>query len=402
MIEIRSERARRAAALCLAVVVPVLLAAPPALAQEAGGVEVSSQLLDAPDAPELRVTGDEIRLTLEEAVAVAVERNLGLRVQRYDRQVARLGIQQAMGVYDVGLTSSTFASESESPAASNLDGADVQKTNTRGLNFGFSQLLPSGGIGSIAWDNSRFETNSQFSILNPSFNSGLDFTIEQPLLRGFGRRSTEYSIEIAKNSDEISRELFVQQVIETVRQVQSNYWLLVGTRYALRVAEESLALAQELHVNNKTRVEVGTLAPLELVQSEAGIATREEEIIRARAAIGDAEDALRALLNMPPGQLWSKRIVPETEEQVEPGTFDVDSSIESALAARSELAAPEDLDPGTAARRGLLPPGDQAAPRPPRNLRLQRRRRRRADPGSGRQRDRHGRWRLGRRAAADQ
>lgn len=339
MIDTRSEGARRVVALCLVLgAFAPIAAVAPAGAESGSGIEVSAQLGEAPGAPSLRVDGEGIRLTVEEAVAIAVERNLGLRVQRYDRQRSRLGIEQAMGVYDLGLTTSIYASENESPAASNLDGADVQKTKNRGLNFGLSQLLPSGGVGSVAWDNNRFETNSQFSILNPSFSSGLDFTLEQPLLRGFGRHSTEYTIEIARNSDQISRELFVQQVIETVRQVESNYWLLVGTRYALRVAEESLSLAEELHANNKTRVEVGTLAPLELVQSEAGIASRQEDIIRARASIGDAEDALRTLLNLPPGELWSKTLIPESEEQVEPQKFDVDASIASALANRSEIA----------------------------------------------------------------
>ncbi|MCB9378774.1 MAG: TolC family protein [Holophagales bacterium] len=340
MIDTRSEGARRVATLCLALgVLAPAVASVPAGAQESSKVEVSTQLGDAPGAPSLRADAEGIRLTVEEAVTIALERNLGLRVQRYDRERSRLGIEQAMGVYDLGLTSSIYASENESPAASNLDGADVQKTNNRGFDFDLAQLLPSGGIASLSWQNNRFETNSQFSILNPSFSSGLDFTLEQPLLRGFGRRTTEYSIEIAKNSDQISRELFTQQVIETVRQVQSNYWLLVGTRYALRVAEESLSLAEELHANNKTRVDVGTLAPLELVQSEAGIASRQEEIIRARAAIGDAEDALRTLLNLPSGELWSKPLIPESAEEVEPESVDLEAALASALENRSEIAA---------------------------------------------------------------
>jgi len=337
MIETRLQRAWRAAALFLTMVLPAA-AIPAARAAEApDAVEVSAQPLAAPGAPEVRQRGAEILLTLEEAVAIAVERNLGLRVQRFDRQRSRLGIEQAMGLYDLGLTAGLSASDNESPAASNLDGAAVQKQESQNFSVGLTQVVPSGGRAAIDWTNGRFETNSQFSILNPSFSTGLDFTFEQPLLRGFGRGATEYSIEIAKNSDDISRELFLQRVIETVRQVESEYWLLVGFRYALVVAEESLALAEELHANNRTRVEVGTLAPLELVQSEAGIASRREEIIRARASIGDSEDRLRTLLNLPAGELWAKSIVPESEQQVETATFELAASLEAALANRSEL-----------------------------------------------------------------
>jgi len=338
MIETRLQRAWRAAALFLTMLLPAAVVPAARAAETPDALEVSSQPLAAPEAPEVRLRGAEILLTLEEAVAIAVERNLGLRVQRFDRQRSRLGIEQAMGLYDLGLTAGLSASDNESPAASNLDGAAVQKQESQGFSVGLSQVVASGGRAAIDWTNGRFETNSQFSILNPSFSTGLDFTFEQPLLRGFGRGATEYSIEIAKNSDEISRELFLQQVIETVRQVESEYWLLVGFRYALVVAEESLALAEELHANNRTRVEVGTLAPLELVQSEAGIASRREEIIRARASIGDSEDRLRTLLNLPTGELWAKSIVPESAEQVETATFELAAALEAALANRSELA----------------------------------------------------------------
>lgn len=338
MIETRLQWAWRAAALFLTMLLPAAAVPAARAAETPDALEVSSQPLAAPEAPEVRLRGAEILLTLEEAVAIAVERNLGLRVQRFDRQRSRLGIEQAMGLYDFGLTAGLSASDNESPAASNLDGAAVQKQESQNFSVGLSQVLASGGRAAIDWTNGRFETNSQFSILNPSFSTGLDFTYEQPLLRGFGRGATEYSIEIAKNSDEISRELFLQQVIETVRQVESEYWLLVGYRYALLVAEESLALAEELHANNRTRVEVGTLAPLELVQSEAGIASRREEIIRARASIGDSEDRLRTLLNLPTGELWAKSIVPESAEQVETATFELAAALEAALANRSELA----------------------------------------------------------------
>ncbi|MBZ0090244.1 MAG: TolC family protein, partial [Thermoanaerobaculia bacterium] len=183
-----------------------------------------------------------------------------------------------------------------------------------------------------------FESNSQFSILNPSFTSGLDFSIVQPLLKGFGRPATEYGIEIARNSDAISRELFVQQVISTLQRVEQAYWGLVEARSQQWVAEESLKLAQELHQNNRTRVEVGTLAPLELVSSESGIATREEEIIRARAAVADAEDQLRWLLNLVAAEDWEKRVVPETEAATPAIAIDLGQALETALGQRSELA----------------------------------------------------------------
>lgn len=338
MIENRFEGAWRTAALVLVLGLSVLAGPPAASAEEAARQEVNSRLGAAPAPPELRVVGDELRLTLDEAIRFALERNLGLDVIRYDRQVAHLRIDQAMGIYDLSLFGGASASHDESPAASNLDGAEVQEQDREGFSFGIGQLFPSGGSASANWANGRFETNSQFAILNPSFSSGLDISFEQPLLKGFGRTATEYGIQIARNSDQIAGQLFLQQVISTLQRVEDGYWSLVEARYQLVVAEESLKLAQELHQNNQTRVEVGTLAPLELVSSEAGIATRQEEIIRARALVADAEDQIRWLLNLVEAGHYSKAIVPETEAAIPPVGIDLGKALETALASRSELA----------------------------------------------------------------
>jgi outer membrane protein len=156
-------------------------------------------------------------------------------------------------------------------------------------------------------------------------------------MRGFGRTATDYGIEVAKVSSDISQQQFVFEVISTIQNVENSYWNLVAARYALRVAEESLNLAEELHSNNKVRVDVGTLAPLELVQSEAQIATRQEAIIRARGVVGDAEDLLFFYLNIDQGEAWSKTIVPDTEAIIEHPQVDLAESISTALASRPEI-----------------------------------------------------------------
>jgi outer membrane protein TolC len=301
-------------------------------------VEVRSQPTGATGAATLRIEGDAVHLSLEETIALALERNLGLRVQRYGRERVRLGVEQAMGIYDFGLGASVSASSDESPAASNLDGADVQKQDRQVLSAGLSRLLPTGGTAQLAWNNSRLETNSQFFSINPSYNSGLDLSFSQPLLRNFGRDATEFGIRIAGLDSEMAREGFVEQIVATIASAENAYWNLVATRYRLEVAEESLSLAKQLHSDNQVRVDVGTLAPLELVQSEAGIATREEEIIRARGDIGDAEDALRYLLDLDEPRVWTLPLVPDTAPDVERFDFDVNHAIETAMASRPELA----------------------------------------------------------------
>jgi outer membrane protein TolC len=301
-------------------------------------VTVRSTPSEAAGAVELRVEGEAVHLALDEVVALALERNLGLRVQRYSREQARLGIQEAMGIYDLGLIGDASVSSEESPSASNLEGAAVQKQDRDQLTLGLSQLIPSGGTVQFSFSNSKLETNSQFFTINPSYNSGLDFSLSQPLLRNFGRDATEFGLRIAALDSDIAREGFVEQVVSTIAAAENAYWNLVAARFRLSVAEESLQLARQLHENNRVRVDVGTLAPLELVASEAGIATREEEIIRARAAIGDAEDVLRYLIDVDDARLWTMALVPETAAETEYLTFDLPEALATALDSRPELA----------------------------------------------------------------
>ncbi|MGE0639117.1 MAG: TolC family protein [Thermoanaerobaculia bacterium] len=307
----------------------------------AESIEVSTTVGQAPGPAQLRIEGGEIHLTIEEAIRLAIERNLAIRAQQYSRERARLGIDAASGIYDFNLNAGASFAKDESPAASNLDGAEVSKTERTNLYVGGSQLLPTGGVAGITFGNGKFETNSQFSLLNPQFTSGLDLSLTQPLLRGFGRSATEYGIEVANLNSDISRQQFEAQLTSLVQRVSNAYWNLVAARYELVVAEESLALAKELHENNQVRVDVGTLAPLELVSSEAGIATREEAIIRARGVIGDAEDLLFFFLNVDQGDAWSLSIVPDTEAKMDAVDVDLDESIRTALAARPETATQE-------------------------------------------------------------
>jgi outer membrane protein TolC len=124
--------------------------------------------------------------------------------------------------------------------------------------------------------------------------------------------------------------------------VVNAYWALVNAREQLGVAQESLQLAKDLHSRNQVEVQVGTKAPLELTNSEAAIATREEGIIQATSAVGDAEDVLRRLLNLPPGKIWETPIVPTSDPKTdEKLTVDLKAALTAAIAQRPELRTQE-------------------------------------------------------------
>lgn len=318
-------------------VFPLLLAA------TAGGAErIEVSTVDREIAEETDLGPEErtVDLSLDRAVEIALERNLDLLIQRYERSQFRLRVDESLGIYDLGLGGALQASEETTPAASELEGAEVRVTERRNLNLDVSQLIPFGGTVESTFNLFRQEDNSAF-FLPVFYTSDWDVSFTQPLLRDFGRIPTDRGIRIARLNSAQNLRVFEQEVARTIQEVETAYWDLVESRSQLEVAQESKELAVELHERNEIRVDVGTLAPLELIQSEVGIATREEEIILAQAAVEAAGDRLRELLNFEEGVLWEMELVPTTEGAVEPMEITLQGALETALEERPELARKE-------------------------------------------------------------
>lgn len=288
----------------------------------------------------LRVTENKVELTLQDAVAIALQRNLSIDVERYRRSQSSLGITEAKGIYDLNFDVVALINDDTSPPNSTLQetgGAALINNENVVWNTGLSQLTPYGGIAELDLNNSRFSSTNLRVNPNPQFNLDFDFTFTQPLLRNFGRTVTEQTLIISRHNSAISREVFQLQVESVIEQVVEAYWALVEAQEQLAVSEESLELAKELDSMNRIQVEVGTLAPLELVQSEAGVATREEAIIRGQAAVEDNADILRQLLNLDRGDLWNVGIVPVTDPEVEHSSIDLEEAVNTALAMRPDV-----------------------------------------------------------------
>jgi outer membrane protein len=318
----------------------LLLAAAPATAATKA-IRISTFLQPPPpnEPPAFEMKDNAVQLSVDQAVEIALQRNLGIVISRYIRVENRLAIVQALGYYDLAATIDALADNTKQEAPTKIDASSTQHQR---LNYGFTQNLPKGGTILATWDNSRGQSNSAQATLPSSYTSGLNLHFVQPLLRGFGDYATDRPILIAQNNSQISRQDFRLQVTTITQQVVNAYWGLVNAREQLGVAQESLQLARDLHSRNQIEVQVGTKAVLELTQSEAAIATREEGIIQATSAVGDAEDVLRRLLNLPAGSLWDTPIVPtskpETDAKV---TINLKEALRAAATQRPELNSQE-------------------------------------------------------------
>src|SRR5947209_6639945 len=174
-------------------------------------------------AAQVPVKDNVVELTLEQAITLALSQNLGIVVQRYDRQQAALGVYQALGIYDLRAAATlTDSDQQQAPTSAIL--ATRQKEID--LLVGVDQLLPTGGDLHAGFDNNRTENNlsRQFQTLNPAYGSTLTFTYTQPLLRNFGRLQTERQLLIARRNSEISRQEFEHQATLILQQVENAYW----------------------------------------------------------------------------------------------------------------------------------------------------------------------------------
>jgi len=164
-------------------------------------------------------------------------------------------------------------------------------------NTGFQKNWLTGTGFSFGWNNDRFQTNNLRNDLNPAWQANWQVQITQRLLQGFGRAVNGRNIRIAKNNLRISDLVFKEQVIATVSSVIKLYWDLAAFAEDVNVKKKALELARKLYEDNKKQVEIGTLAPIEVVSAEAEVARRQQELTVAETRLLQQETVIKNYLS---------------------------------------------------------------------------------------------------------
>jgi outer membrane protein TolC len=294
----------------------------------------SAQAPAAPPAPQVR------RLTVDEAVRLALEHNLGIQVARVTPLVEDLGIAAAQAAWSPTFTSTLQSASNDSPNNSFLSGAQGTIISDARVvtNVGVEQTLRWGGSYSVGWDTTRSTTTNLFSNFSPQLRSSLALSYRQPLLRGFRIDSARQALLVSEKNREIADVGLRQTIASTTRAVRVAYWDLAYAIASLSVQRQSLELAQESLRNTRARVEIGTTPPIDIVEAEAEVATREEAAILAEAQIQTSEDVLRALIydpDMP--DFWTVRLEPSELPAFQPVVVNLDSAVRTALDRRTDL-----------------------------------------------------------------
>ena len=279
-------------------------------------------------------TGQGVPLSLSQAVGIAVANNQDQYVTVNAAESFEYLIVQNKGIYDPLITAAVGRSHAEIPAASQLTGGVFDDTTFSG---GVSQFTPLGGTFSLGFDGKRETSNNPFTDVNPSYAGGLSFSFNQPLLRNFGTLPANWLIRIARNQRDSAYQALLRTVQGTVNAVEQAYWDLVYATQNLEVKRESLRIAQELNRITRIKIDVGSLAPIDITQTEVGIATAEQDIIISEGQIGDAQDRLKRLLNfVDPGQV-NIPIIPTDRLSTEQVKIQLDEGTQTALRRRPEV-----------------------------------------------------------------
>lgn len=339
-------------------------------------------------------------LSLQDAIALALENNLDIEVQRYGPRIAEQDLLRAKaGGLLRGVPQNVSAGPTGVSSAGNLGtgtgglgAGGVQPTTTNTNNAVVSQIGPpppnldpaltgiasfghrtqlftsgftsgsnfltqnsklanlqlqegflTGTTASLGFNNTFLFQPSGRNDLNPSTTSSLGLTVTQHLLQGFGIAVNNRNIRIARNNLEIADLVFRQQLINTVSAVQTLYFDLVSFTEDVKVKRQALSLAEKLYNDNKKQVEIGTLAPIEIVRAEAEVASRQQDLTISETNVRQQETILKNALSrtgVASPTVSEVRIVPtdtirmpETEP-IEP----VQDLMNVALESRPELA----------------------------------------------------------------
>jgi outer membrane protein len=283
--------------------------------------------------------GTAVNLTLDDATARALERNLDIAVERLNPQTFDLNIARIRAAYRPTATSTIGQLSRVQPPTSTLNGGSIVDNTTTTYNTGLQQLVPwGGGAFAFQFNNNKQVTSNNLVNYNPAFNNNFAMTLTQPLLRGFLIDNNRQQLVVTALNRDASEIQLRGTIATTLANVRNAYWELLYAIQALEVARGSLDLASKLVADNKARVEVGALAPLDVVQAQAEEATRLQAVAQAEAQQQTSELALKRLIvSGTEDPLWNATINPVDRPTFLPEPLNVEAAVRKALDNRTDL-----------------------------------------------------------------
>lgn len=250
-------------------------------------------------------------VSLADAAVRALQNNLDISISRHNKESRLADIIIEQSKFDPNVSINGQYARTVNPlnrpvfggTGGNLNQITIFDQRNSSVTFDATTNLITGGNFDVNYSPARTNVNADVArgfLFNPAWTGGLAFTLTQPLLRNAGIGINRTFIKIAQNSAEFEQHVFRDRVLTVITTVEQTYWELVFANENLKVAQAALKAAEELLATNRAKAKAGVMSIVDVLQAEAAVASRVEQILVAEKAIRDQEDQLRRLLN--PGE----------------------------------------------------------------------------------------------------
>ncbi|RNC82593.1 MAG: TolC family protein [Phycisphaera sp.] len=277
----------------------------------------------------------ELELSIEEARAATLANNLDLQVALVDPAIQEQSVSEEEAAFNSAFTLRALMVQTDTPTSSSLNDAQAeQQLVTPGVRI----PLLTGGTANVTLPMTRNETNNSFSTLNPAYTSDLRFSLSQPLLRGAGRRSTTHALRIASINYDISQARTKATLIAQLATAERAYWLLYAAREELALRQEEFEVAQEVLEQAQRLLDAGSVAEIELIRAQSGVADRLDAILRAEQAVLIQQRSIKRVMNIEGLGVDSETVILPTSPP-DPVLYELnpDELAELAIASRMDL-----------------------------------------------------------------
>lgn len=287
-------------------------------------------------------------ISLLDAVLQALQHNLDISISRQTKESRITDIIAEQAKFDPTVSANGQYNRNISPLNRPVFGfsgaADLTKIQTFDQNqstvtFDMTQNLLTGANYDINYSPQRtFVAGNTGFLFNPGYTSGLALTLTQPLLKNFGVDINKTFISVAQNNAKVEEHVFTDRVLTVIATVEQTYWEVVFANENLKVAQSALKAAEELLASNRAKAKAGVMAIVDVLQAEAAVAARVEQVIIAEKAIRDQEDQLRRLLNPAEEELRQDvHVIPLDQPVKTLDPLSLEEAIDVALKLRPEV-----------------------------------------------------------------
>ena len=286
-------------------------------------------------------------LSLADAVVKALQNNLDIHIGRQTKEsrLADIVIEQAK--YDPTVSLNGQYNRQVAPLNRPVLGVtgvvlrDIQTfdQNTSTVTADVTQNLPTGANYDLNYSPQRsYVSGPNTFLFNPAWTGGLALTVTQPLLKNFGIELNRTFISIAQNNATVEQHVFLDRVLTVIATVEQTFWEMVFANENLKVAQAALKAAEELLASNRAKAKAGVMSIVDVLQAEAAVASRVEQILVAEKSIRDQEDQLRRLLNPAEEELRQDlRLIPTDPPTTSLEAISLQEAIDIAIERRPEI-----------------------------------------------------------------